>query len=262
MTPHVDILEQHDSLNKPLMVSMALHASLIATVAAMSLIEGPSPQRWGEQHAPGGVVGVNPVASIPLPVREGPVNPVANDTESQVPPPPAQAKPRERVREASPNAITLKGKKEPRRPSEVVASNQKFRPNPKEPPNQLYAPQGQALVTPMIGVQGSGGVGVGTGSPLGDRFGAYAAILQRLISQRWNTNDVDSRLRTAPPVKVHFTILRDGTLQDIKIAESSGNGVLDMSAQRAVADTGRVPPLPPGYDKDSARIEFWFELRR
>ncbi|MGH9658273.1 MAG: TonB family protein, partial [Bryobacteraceae bacterium] len=63
-------------------------------------------------------------------------------------------------------------------------------------------------------------------------------------------------------VKVMFTILRDGSIQDIKLSESSGNRVLDLSAQRAIHDVGRVPPLPPVYERDEARIEFWFELKR
>ena len=52
----------------------------------------------------------------------------------------------------------------------------------------------------MIGTPGSGGVGVGKGTPLGDRLGAYAALLQQRIAQNWNTQDVDPRLKTAPPV--------------------------------------------------------------
>jgi TonB family protein len=118
------------------------------------------------------------------------------------------------------------------------------------------------MVSPMMGLPGSGGVGVGKGTPLGDRFGAYAALLQQLIGQKWKTQDVDGRIHTAPPVIVNFTILRDGTIRDIRVKTSSGNSTLDRSAERALYDVGKVAPLPAGYERDKAEIEFWFELKR
>jgi TonB family protein len=63
-------------------------------------------------------------------------------------------------------------------------------------------------------------------------------------------------------VKVQFTVMRNGMVKDIQLAESSGNRALDMSAVRAVYDAGQLPPLPAAYEKDQARIEFWFELKR
>lgn len=108
---------------------------------------------------------------------------------------------------------------------------------------------------------GSGGSGI-RGSTIGDRFGAYAALIQQRIAQNWKTQDVDPRLRTAPPVVMNFTILRDGTIRNIRMKTSSGNTALDRSAERALYDVGKVDPLPAGYDRDKADIEFWFELKR
>lgn len=260
MTPHVDILEQPDSLKKPLVFSAAMHGALVAATLLGSWF-APKTQRWGDPNSFGGAVGINPVSTIPMPRRAGVVNPVANATESQVPQPPPQAKKAQRSPAEDPEAIALKGRREPQRQSEVIASRQRFRAT-EEQPNQLFSEAGQALVSPMFGKAGAGGVGVGAGTPLGDRFGAYASLIQRLVAQKWNTSDVDPRLRTAPPVIVTFWIQRAGTVRGVRVQQSSGNPVLDMSAQRAIYDAGRLPPLPAGYDKDEAQIEFWFELKR
>jgi hypothetical protein len=37
---------------------------------------------------------------------------------------------------------------------------------------------------------------------------------------------------------------------------------LDQSGERALYDVGRVDPLPAGYDRDRAEIEYWFVLKR
>src|SRR5204863_3667789 len=170
-------------------------------------------------------------------------------------------KPITKAKEPEPNAIPLKGR-EPKKTSRVTANSEKYRPYTEPKPNQVYSSTGSAMVSPMIGTPGSGGVGLGKGMPLGDRFGAYAALLQQRIAQNWNTQDVDPRVRTAPPVIMNFTILKDGTIREIRVITSSGNTVLDRSAERALYAVGKFEPLPAAYPRDEAVIEFWFELKR
>ena len=59
-----------------------------------------------------------------------------------------------------------------------------------------------------------------------------------------------------------FTILRDGTIKDVKVKTGSGNSAVDRSAERAILNVGKVDPLPAAYERDEAIIEFWFELKR
>lgn len=259
---HAVTMDGPEPLGKAFVASIALHGSIVALVLVASFIRGRSPEHWGEPNSMGGVVGVSPVARIPMPARQGPVNPVANDTESQVPLPPPKAKAVERRKEPDADAIPLKSRTKLKPLSDIPASTQHYRPNKQERPNQVYSTTGQALVSPMLGQAGSGGVGVGKGSVLGERFGAYASLLQQLVAQKWNTQDVDPRLHTAPPAIVTFTILRDGTIRNIRLKTTSGNPVLDLSAQRALYDVGKVPELPPAYPRSQADIEFWFELNR
>jgi TonB family protein len=260
--PYADAFDEREPLGKAFLASLALHAGLVAVLTVGTFIHGRAPERWGDKESLGGSTVVSPVARIPMVARTGPVNPVANDTESQVPKAPPQPKPVEKAKPPEPDAIPLKSRTAPKKPSTVTASNDRYRPYTETNPNQVYSSSGGALVSPMMGQPGSGGVGVGKGTPLGDRFGAYAALLQQLIAQKWKTQDVDSRIHTAPPVIMNFTILRDGTIRDIRVKTSSGNTVLDRSAERALYDVGAVPPLPAGYDRDKAEIEFWFELKR
>ena len=259
--PYASVLDEPEPLGKALLASLTLHVGVVAAMVAGSFLPGRTPQRWGDLESLGGSTVVNPVSRIPMVARSGEVNPVANDTESQVPKAPPQAKGAQKEKEPEPDAISIKGKTAKKTAREAVDYD-RYRPYTAPKPNQLYSSTGSALVSPMIGATGSGGIGLGKGSPLGDRFGAYAALLQQRIAQNWKTQDIDPRIRTAPPVILNFTILRNGTIRDIKVKTSSGNAALDLSAQRALYDVGKVEPLPAGYDRDEAVIEFWFELKR
>jgi TonB family protein len=263
--PYADTFDESEPLGKPFAASLALHAGLVTVLAFGAFIGAhTSPDDvWGAKESTGGSTVVNPVARIPMMARPGIVNPVANDTESQVPQAPPQPKAVVKEKAPEPDAIPLKGRATPKKKSSPIsASNERYRPYTETRPNQVYSSSGSAMVSPMMGQTGTGGVGLGTGSPLGDRFGAYAALLQQRIAQAWKTQDVDSRVRTAPAVIVNFTILRDGTIKDIRLKTSSGNATLDRSAERAIYEVARVDPLPAGYERDKAEIEFWFVLKR
>jgi protein TonB len=236
MTARVDILDQRDSLKKPLAGSVALHVAVFGTVIAIPMIQGlRKHEPWGDINSGGpGSVAVTAVARIPLPARAGQVNPLANDTQAVVPAAPPKPKPQERVREPEPDAIPLRSKNAKSRPARESASNNKFRAQQRDLPNQMYSQTGPALVSPLIGQVGSGGVGIGTGSPLGRRFGTYAMILRDQVARNWNTSQVDPRYHTAPVVIVTFTLMRNGQVKNVRLAQGSGIPLLDASAQRAI----------------------------
>lgn len=261
MPPHVDILGQPESLARPLAGSLALHVWVFSMVLAFSWLGSRTSPSWGGQNPGGGAFTVNVVDRIPGPARRGVVNPVANDTESSVPQPPPQATAKTQIQEPEPDAVPLKSRTAAKRPWPVAASINRYRAQQVDRPNQLYSAGGQALVTPLIGTTGTGGIGLGSG-PFGDRFGYYVDLLRQRVAQKWRTGDVDPRLRTAPPVIITFTILRNGSIRDVRVAQRSGNLLLDLSAQRAIADAAPFPPLPAGYEKNEAPIEFWFQLKR
>jgi TonB family protein len=259
---HPDILDEREPFWTPLLSSVGLHVLIIVTAAVSGYVAQRARETWGDPNSfGGGSVSITPVSKIALPSRAGRINPVANDTEASTPPPPPKPVPQKRA-EPETDAIAIKSRNAPKKQAEVAASKQRYRPPREEQPNQLHSDVGQALTTPMFATAGSGNVGVGTTNPFGNRFGAYAALLREVVGRKWRTNDVDSRLQTAPAVIVGFQILRNGTVRDVRILQRSGNYALDMSAQRAILEAAPLPPLPREYENDVANIEFWFELKR
>jgi len=263
MPQHVDILDEPDSLRKPFLGSVALHVAAFGTLLLWGTVLSTHREAWGDANSGGpGSVAINVINKIPLPSRSGIVNPLANPTESAVPTPPPAPKALKRVEPEEPDAIPIKGKTRHKTADVDRSAQNTWRAKQQYQPNQLYSQAGQALVSPMIGQMGSGGVGVGQGSPFGNRFGNYVTILRQRVAEKWRTNDVDPRIHTLPTAIVTFSLLRDGSVRDVRVAQSSGNVALDYSAQRAIYDASPFPPLPAAYERHDAAIEFWFELRR
>jgi len=271
MASHVDILDQPEPLGRWFAGSVVLHVSLAAAVASYAVFHHPTVENWGDKNGGGmGAVAVNIVAPIRLPSNNAPVNPVANDTESHVPEPKApKVQPKPKPVEPDENAIALRSKKAqqkttPKQVAREYTPPNKYREQQIDRPNQLYSREGQALSSPMIGMTGGGGVGVGTNSPIGTRFGYYADIIRSKVAQQWHTNGLDARAQNAPEVVVRFTLLRNGSVvpASVRVVQGSGNGSLDISTQRAILDASPFGPLPAQYEKDQADLELHFVLRR
>jgi TonB family protein len=54
--------------------------------------------------------------------------------------------------------------------------------------------------------------------------------------------------------RIKFTIQRDGTLVSPQVESSSGNATLDLAAQRAVAMTRKLPPLPDAFPNPTLTV--------
>jgi protein TonB len=216
----------------------------------------------GDPHGGGmGAMMVNPVANIPLPNRGGAENPVANDTQSHVPTPPApkeKVKPLPKAKTPELDAIPLKSDKAKiKRQANVEPQLQpnRFRDQQTYNPSQLYSDVGQRASSQIYQVPGGGGVGLGNSSPFGEEFGAYANIIRDNIARNWKPVRTGSSLS----VVVTFTIQRNGSITNVKIGTGSGNPSLDFSAQRAVLDT-QLPPLPDRFPRNQADVQLKFEL--
>jgi TonB family protein len=259
---HPDILDQHEGLKKPLLTAVLLHGSIAGLAVLFSVMKWGGVERWGDPNSlGGGAVGITPVSSIPLPSREGPRSPLANDTESQVPsPPPEKAKP---IEKEIPDAIPIKGKpktkRDIRKAAEMFERQHKFTPKDVKP-NQVYSKTGAALNSEMFSRAGGGGVGSGTGNPFGTRLGWYEKLLRDRVAQNWRSQDLDRRLQN--PVVVLFTLMRDGSIRNVRVTQSSGNVAYDLSAQRAIETSAPFPALPREFERDSANLEFWFRLEK
>jgi periplasmic protein TonB len=260
MPSHPDILDERDPLRGSFFGSVGLHVGIVAVAAAYYWAAGASrSERWGDPNSlGGGTVGITPVDKIPLPQRQGRVNLVANDTESQVPAPP---KPQpKKTQAADPDAVALKTKNArkaaPERPSPQKYSSVR---DPK--PNQVYSSTGQAVTSPMFSqAPGGGGVGSGSKSPFGYRFAWYEQLLRDTIARNWRSQELDANIRNR--VAVTFDIMRDGSIRNVRVSTPSGNFALDQSAQRAILMSNPLRPLPREFERDIATIEFWFALQQ
>lgn len=258
---HADVLDERDSLKRPVLASLALHAAVFGAITLMTVTNFGRKQPWGDPNSlGGGAFSVSAVKNIPLPGRTGPVNRVASDTESQIPEP--VAKEAKKAAREERDAIALKSKKKSRpERAERWASNR--REQREYTPNQVFSRGGQAATSPMYGLApGSGGVGVGTGAPFGAMCGAYSMLLRDRVAARWHTEQVDMRIRSLPPAIVTFELARNGQVRGARVTQSSGNVTLDYSAQRAVTEAGPFEPIPPNCPGNPAVVDFWFELKR
>src|SRR5260370_40925029 len=111
MPGHPDILDEKEPLKGSLAGSLLLHGGLVALVAAYSFLGLGKPEHWGGADSlAGGAVAITPVSSIPIVSRQGKVNPVANDTESQIPEAPAEP-PKPQARKEPEHAIPLRAQR-------------------------------------------------------------------------------------------------------------------------------------------------------
>jgi protein TonB len=259
---HADFLDRPEAMTRQFWVSLTLHAVFLGSLVASEVIHPHL--NMGDPHGGGmGAFMVNPVASIPLPNQSSRPNPVANDTKSQVPTPPVEKskpKPIPKVRVPEADAVPLPTKKAvPKHHREVEPQPQpqqnRFREQETYKPNQIYSNVGQQASSPMYQLPGGGGVGLGDSSPFGEQFGAYANIIRDNIARSWKP----VRNGGALSVTVMFTILRNGSVTNVKITGSSGNQTLDFSAQRAVMDAS-LPALPLNFPRNQADVQMKFEL--
>ena len=265
MSARLDTLDEHERLRGPFLGSLLLHGGIagLFVAATMTHIFGSHVLLLGDPNGGRfGAVAVTPVGSIPLPNRAILPNPVANDTESQVPlappKPKLKAQPKPKELPPDPNAIPLKMRASRRPVPEVNkwAEKQTYR------QNQLYSTRGAAASSPMYQMQGGGGLGLGTDSPLGTQFGWYANLLLNAIGQHWRPSNTDGRGETSPAI-VQFTLLRDGTVVpgSVRVVQTSGSRELDYSAQRALLDISQLPALPPQLQRDRVDLQVHFDLR-
>jgi TonB family protein len=257
MSQYLETLDRSESLGKSWLASLAVHGGVVALVVVGGFTVSQKPNDWGSPNPGGGSVGVTPVKSIPLPSKPGLVNPLANDSNTTVPLPPPKPKAESKAKEPAPDAIPIKSKKaEKKKKEESASAKTDYRAPGRDLPNQIYSDTGPALKSPLIGQTGAGGIGVGQGSTIGTRYGWYIDLLRNRVGQHWNPDQ-----QSPAPAVVTFTLMKDGSVRDIKLSQRSGNTILDFACQRAILDATPFPPLPDGAG-NSVNIELWFNVRR
>lgn len=248
---------RHDA-GLPRMVSASLvgHIGLIVALVVVSAISGRlrgPDEREVMTISLGGAPGPNAGGMTMMGSRRPPraEAPAAVKKPSPVIPPPSAAKP----------AMTLPMSTKPAR---TPPKPTKPAPGAAEAPAAPAAgpPGGEALnANRGLGFGGlSTGGGLGSGSYLDVRNFCcpdYLATMIQVIRGNWS-----ARQQVGGETMVVFRIQRDGRLTDIEVERSSGYPALDLTAQRALFVTQRLPPLPAAFPDDHLTVHLRFEYTR
>jgi|SRR5271165_577912 len=125
---------------------------------------------------------------------------------------------------------------------------------------QMSVPSGYSSTPgPLNGglaVQGQGG------GEFAARYPWYVEGVRKRISDNWLQNTIDPSVRSARSAHtiVTFTILRDGTIKNIRLDTSSGNRSMDDSATRAMLSIDKMAQLPADWRGNSVDVTFDFDL--
>lgn len=259
--------------------SLLLHAAFIAAaVLATFATHFMHHNEWGNQQAPGAIQAtlVSSAPALPLPQDTPPTpNVLATEMPSPSPAPPLPSI----ASVPPPDAIPIPARKIPPPPKKHVEKHEQPAPKKQEAHVERPAPKhaqpqatqhtaqyGEAPATQMPRSVASTQQGPQqpvsvTGGSNGFNYPWYVSLIQRKVSQAWYTQEVDPRTPFGAQVRVTFSISRDGTPSDIRIAQSSGSSSLDSSGLRAVQRVENFSPLPSGYSKSSVSVEYTFTYK-
>jgi periplasmic protein TonB len=254
--------EARDSLRGSLIASVAAHAALSAAMLFYGLLHFGRGAGWGNPWERGSSARVQAVASLPgvplpTPLRVTP-NTVANENPGlyQTEPPPL---PVPEIAQQIPKFKDAVKTEENKRINKRI-QKQELTP----PPNAVpYGEGGHPAVSynQFATATGDAGISFGEGN-FGDLYGYYVDAIRSRISGNWLLSTISPNVMSAPRVYVSFDILRDGTIANVRLAQSSGNPEVDRSAIRAVEASNPLGPLPSGYSGNRVTVNFYFDFRR
>lgn len=99
------------------------------------------------------------------------------------------------------------------------------------------------------------------GGEFGAKYPWYVKVIQKKVSDNWLKPELDPTL-TAQRVYITFDIARDGHPLNVRVEQSSGVLLLDISAVRALQRINTFGPLPPDYVGNKISVEFWFDYKK
>ena len=256
-----------DSLKKPLVWSLGFHLILFVSLGVSTLVSHRG-DLWGgfggDNAVSVGLVGKLP--GVPLPHPDAVTTSRVVDTSKGL----YKSEPQPKSKEIETEAKKIPEFAKEKAPHYVTRPSKTLEDTTPPPPNAIPYGQGgtPALPYTQFTVSGAtqGGMGfTGPGAGGGDftgRFPAYVDAVRNRISSNWLQSSVDPSVRWAPRTMFTFQILRDGTVTNIQLLQSSGNRSVDNSALRAILSSSPVSPLPSSYSGKTVTVEFWFEFRR
>jgi TonB family protein len=255
-----------DSLKKPFFWSLMFHSTLFASLT-VSTIYSHRGDMWGSSGGDGAVT-VGLVAKLPgvtLPRPEAVTQSQVVDTTKGL----YKSEPQPKPKEIEPDVKKIPEFAKEKTPKIVSRPSKVFEDKTPPPSNAIPYGGGGAPALPYssFAMNGptQGGMGFSGGPGGGDfsgRFPSYVDAVRNRISSNWLQSTVDPSTRWAPRSSFTFQILRDGSVTNVQMTQSSGNRSVDNSALRAILSSSPMSPLPSNYSGGSVTVEFWFDFRR
>ncbi len=263
MAASADIYNEHESWQRPIAWSAALHVALFGGMLLYAVVIGRmTGESWGGAGG-GGAMSATLVATIPLPnVAPQSQNIVANESKGLT-----QSLPKVKE-EPAPEAIPIPEKDTKKRvPERKPQTTTQPRPQPVVEANNVI-PFGQG--GPVSGPYGvfsagnaKGGFGFnGGGGDFGSKYAWYVNVVRQKVAENWLKYEIDPNIHDARRVYITFDITRNGQPSNVQIEQSSGVPSLDQSAVRALQRIDSFGPLPNEYAGSRVSVEFWFDYRR
>ncbi len=245
---------ERESWRRPLALSLGFHTLVVLAILVLGYVLQPRvSSNWGEN--PGEAVDAKLVsaAPIPIPKTEAPTdNIVANESKGMT-----QTLPQPKAVETE-DGVTIPGHVvKPKVEKPVTADKVPPRPMPTPTTAVPYGDRGP--VTGPFGVftapNAKGGFNF-ENADFGSKYGWYVDVVKRKVQNNWLTYELDPHINAPHRGYVAFDILRNGSPDNIRLAQSSGVPALDQSAVRAVqrVDTFGAPP-----EGNKVSVEFWFD---
>ncbi len=169
----------------------------------------------------------------------------AKEAKIQAPAPKAEIKKKEKEIAIPKKISKAKDIPIPKKPQPEESQQAKPQSQPAQP--QQAAPKAQAS-----GYSGSISVDM-TRFP----YAYYTNLIVRKIGRYWQWANEFGKLKSV----VYFKILKDGSVSEVSLKDSSGDQLFDEQAMRAVKMASPFPPLPEGYAENDLGVYFEFTYR-
>ena len=254
-------IEGRESLRRPLFVSIALHAALFGIMLSYGLFRLGRGEGWGNPWEKGSTTRVQAVASLPGVPLPAPLISTPNTMANQNPGL-YKTEPLPLPIEKAEEIPKFKDEIKPEEPKRINTRIQKQQITP--PPNAVpFGANGQpAMAYNQFETSvGEAGLAFGQGD-FGSRYGWYVAAVRTKVSGNWLLSTISPSLMSAPRVYVEFDILRDGSVTNARLTQSSGNPEVDRSTLRAIEASNPFGQLPPDFSGGRVSVSFYFDFRR
>jgi TonB family protein len=247
-TRGVDLIEER--YGWAFLASAGVHALAAFLVVLMPFL-GPAPAAIQLGTGPGGGGGSE---SYSVGIADDPgggaglVKPATSPQPPVLPQEPAP-RPAKKDEETASKAVPLpepyaaKAKRKPPAPPAKTGKNVPATKSPVIPVADAKGTGKEGSAQGSQGGTGTGGVGISLGSGsggIGDSW--YARAVEARISQGWN-----QPVGVREPIEIvySFFVADNGRIYNIKLEKSSGNPMLDLSAERAITGANPLTEPPP-----------------